>query len=346
MPKSPKKLSKASEPPEALIFESYELKDLRAMNFLCRHKNDMFTVGINFHEDMPADWATEPPTTIIMGLGMAVISHVWTGMCCPEIIVRAGYLTDEEVLFWQDTYTRGLAEHFMINQIEDLGGGHKLCVEIRVDAPPPPAPPPADAPAGAAGAGSAEASADASTVRCLVPLGGGKDSSTVLELVKRAGCQAVVPFFLSDPEGEFADSWRYEALCDLAQCERVIVADFAWPAANWRQHQRVRKSTPAGAKWDDSARLWAALVAFAAALAARMRGCGYVAVGNERSANLGNGVSWGGHSINHQFDKSHTFERTMHHYLMRQGGPYLFSALQPLWDLQVVELVRCLPATR
>ena len=28
----------------------------------------------------------------------------------------------------------------------------------------------------------------------------------------------------------------------------------------------------------------------------------------------------------------------MHEYLLLHGGPYLFSALQPLWDLQVVEL--------
>merc|ERR1711938_299622 len=107
----------------------------------------------------------------------------------------------------------------MVNQIEDLGGG-SLVVDIRVDAPAPPAEEASSAPPPAP-------PADASAVRCLVPLGGGKDSATVLEVIKRAGVAAVVPFFLSDPEGEFADSWRYAALCELASCEPPLIADFA-----------------------------------------------------------------------------------------------------------------------
>ena len=330
---------------EVLYFESYELHNEREIHYNTRYDNHLFTVSINYHQAFPEEWATAPPTDLFLGLGMAVISHVWSAVCTPVIIVKAGHLTSDEVAFWQETYTKTLVEHFLVNQIEDLGGGGGLVVEIRVDAPPqasttaPPsalAPAPAsESPASADTSPWSTAASDASRVRCLVPLGGGKDSATVLELVKRAGCGGVVPFFLSDPEGEFADSWRYEAICDLAGCEAPLVADFAFNSANWRALQKVRKLTPNGAKWDDSARLWACLVAFAASLGARLRSCDHVAVGNERSANLGNGVSWGGYEVNHQYDKSFAYEAHMHAYLKSRGGPYFFSALQPLWDVQV-----------
>ena len=327
-----KKKDKAKPPSNAaLIFESFKVTpNLREVIYTCTHDAASYSISVRFHEAMPKAWATAPPTGVLLGLGMAVISHVWTGFCTPQIIVRAGHLTKEEVQFWRDAYTFGLAEHFLINQIETLGGSNGLAVEIIVEAPPPdeqstppPSPPITD---------------DPSKVRCLVPLGGGKDSATVLEMVKAAGVEAVVPFFLSDPAGEFASCWRYSALCELCNSDPVLIADFDWPTPNWRAHQNARRTTPNGSKWDDSARLWAALVAFASALAALMRGCQYVAVGNERSANLGNGVSWGGIPINHQHDKSHLFEVACHKYLLECGGPYFFSALQPFWDIQVVEL--------
>ena len=67
---------------------------------------------------------------VLLGLGMAVISHVWTGflhapsariICQPLSRGVEGVGDEEEVQFWRDAYTFGLAEHFLINQIETLG---------------------------------------------------------------------------------------------------------------------------------------------------------------------------------------------------------------------------------
>jgi len=150
------------------------------------------------------------------------------------------------------------------------------------------------------------------------------------------------PFFLADPAGEFECCWRYRAICQAAQTEAACIVDFDWPVGNHRRWQAIKRTRQGShAKWDDSARLWAALCAFAAAAAALVRGCSCVAVGNERSANLGNGVSWGGVPVNHQYDKSFGFEARVHEYLLRcggGGGVYYFSALMHLWDVQVVEL--------
>ena len=333
---------------EVLVFERIEVSlPIRTLKFVCTLRCgsrllEDFALGIKFHEPIPPSWAREDSEArpIILGLGMACISHVWTGFCTPVIIVKAGHLSSDEVSFWKDAFRLGLCEHLLVNQIAQLGASNTLQVDIRVEATPPAAPTTIDA-------AGAPAAAAPHRRRVLVPLGGGKDSTTVLEMLKRADDSppAIVPFFLGDPEGEFHSCWRYGALCELAGCEPVCVADFWWPDANYAKFQASRKANEGrqGApaqKWDDSARLWAAMVAFASALAALLRGCDTVAVGNERSANLGNGVSWGGVEVNHQHDKSFSFERRAHEYFLRctHGKLYYFSALMHLWDVQVVEL--------
>lgn len=282
-------------PEEVLIFERYEiLPKLQAIRYCCTLRRDKvseeYALGIKFHEALPASWESRDSAAhgIILGLGLACISHVWTGFCTPTIIVRAGYLSPAEVEFWRDTFTLGLCEHLLINQITSLraNGASTLQVDIVVEAPAPSAAVPAQESAPTAEDGAA----CPTRRRVLMPLGGGKDSTTVLEMLKLAQTEAIVPFFMADPEGEFKGCWRYKALCQVGGVEPVCVADFWWPDNNYRSFRASRKRLASGKEWDDSARLWACLVGFASALAAMLRDCDYVAVGNERSANHGNGV--------------------------------------------------------
>ena len=358
---SPKRSSKSAKvaaiaddplPDEVLVFERVNVDfQMRTLKFICTLRFgskllDEYTLGIKFHEAIPQSWAKPGSDAwpIILGLGMACISHVWTGFCTPKIVVKAGYLSPEEVEFWRDAFRLGLCEHLMVNQITKLGTSDSLQVDILVEAACPPSQPPPPPPPGLI---DAHSDAPRPRRRVLVPLGGGKDSTTVLEMLKRVEADsppAIVPFFLGDPEGEYQSCWRYAALCELAGCEPVCIADFWWPNANYNKFCAARKSTQGrngepAKKWDDSARLWAAMVAFSSALAASLHDCCHVAVGNERSANLGNGVSWGGVEVNHQHDKSFSFERRAHEYFWRctRGRLYYFSALMHLWDVQVVE---------
>ena len=349
----------------ALVFERYDLVarddgrgfSARYLFRRCSGKDwravvDEYTIAVNYHEAMPAAWANDPPTGILLGLGMAVLSAVWTGWCMPIVIVRAGPLSKTEVDFWCSTFVDGLREHFMLNRIGAFGEGHGLRLDLRCEAPPSRKPARGglertrpEGVSGAAQTAAASAASAASTAaadgprRVLVPLGGGKDSTTVLEMMKAAGAD-VVPFFLSDPPGEWEECWRYAAVCEAAgvAAADVSVADFAWDDASWVLWHRRCATDEAGRAWDNSARLWACLVGFAAALAAQVRRCESVAVGNERSANIGNGALWGGVEVNHQHDKSFAFERRLDAYLQPHGGPAYFSALMHLWDVQVGEL--------
>jgi len=133
---------------------------------------------------------------------------------------------------------------------------------------------------------------------------------------------------------------------------------------------------------------WAALVCFDAVLTALLLGFDAVAVGNERSANFGNGVDasatcllsraecWrralatrkrcdvcalcvsgiflGGSEVNHQFDKSFAFERAANDYIAQHllatepgvdVGVHYFSALQPLWEVQIAWLFARIPSS-
>ena len=336
----------------ALVFERYDLVDrgdgrgfsVRFLFRRCRGKDwravvDEYTIAVNYHDAMPGMWAAEPPTGILLGLGMAVLSAVWTGWCMPIIIVRAGSLTQTEIDFWRSALVDGLREHFLLNRIGEFGEGHGLRLDLRVDGPPSRRPARGGLERPRPDAASAAVAAADGPRRVLVPLGGGKDSTTVLEMVKAAGA-TVVPFFLSDPPGEWEECWRYAAICEAAgvAATDVSVADFAWDDASWDLWHERCATDEAGRAWDDSARLWACLVGFAAALAAQARRCDWVAVGNERSANVGNGACWGGVEVNHQHDKSYAFERRLDSYLQPYGGPVYFSALMHLWDVQVGEL--------
>ena len=58
-------------------------------------------------------------------------------------------------------------------------------------------------------------------------------------------------------------------MCFLAQewpASDVCVAEFAWEEASWARWHARRERHDNGEPWDDSARLWACLVGFAAAV--------------------------------------------------------------------------------
>uniref|UniRef100_A0A7S4T7J3 Uncharacterized protein n=1 Tax=Alexandrium monilatum TaxID=311494 RepID=A0A7S4T7J3_9DINO len=263
----------------------------------------------------------------LLGLGMAVLSYAWMGFCTPVVELRVQpRLTEAQLAFWRDVYLRGLREHFFVNGIADFGGeGAGLHLEIRQSdastAPVLPAAVSRDADGEAAsGAGDLPA--------VLVPLGAGKDSLVAWEMLGRCRCTRRW-FFLEGEEGEFQRCWRYAELAEASGGgSGVLLAAFAWCTGDF---ERARN-----ARYELSGHLWACVVGFAAALTALAHGLRFVAVGNERSANLGNGVWWDGEEVNHQYDKSFPFEAAVHDYMREHcGGLHYFSMLMPLWDVQV-----------
>ena len=142
--------------PGTFVFERFDiLFDTGIIRYTCTHMRGKqmteYFNGITFAsmKRLPEEWRANPPVDLIMAFGMASISHIWTGFCTPTIIVRAGFLRPEDVVFWQETFTLGLAEHFLVNQIRTLKPGTPRCLQVEIiveAAPPPPSSPPPPAP--------------------------------------------------------------------------------------------------------------------------------------------------------------------------------------------------------
>eukprot|EP00897_Mesotaenium_endlicherianum_P010491 jgi/Mesen1/9470/ME000063S08920 len=168
--------------------------------------------------------------------------------------------------------------------------------------------------------------------RVLVPLGAGKDSITVFEMVseklEHMEGSSSAWFFLGDHCGEYARSWRYDAIVSASGAsEPPVVMAHVFEDPAWESSCRPGV-VPCGHPW-------AGLVAFCSVLASAYLGFNYIAVGNERSANFGN-TTYMGLPVNHQYDKSFEFESAAHAYVNAHVAPGLhyFSALQHLWELQ------------
>lgn len=247
----------------------------------------------------------------VFALGHALLSYVYVAFCTTEIRVRAGYLDEAQVAFWHAVFEGGLMEHFYVKGIP--WGGLRIVVE----APPSARLAPADLPLPAGR-------------RVLVPLGGGKDSSVLIELLREAGAEVFGCYF-EEYLGELG------ALAPLAGYAKVATPD----GVHLASQELVSEPALREASGDPEIleyTLYPSLYALTGVLFSLMHGYRYIAVGNERSANFGNAVH-GGFPVNHQYEKSFAFESAFHAYCRRYLAPeiHYFSGLMHLWEIQIVE---------
>ena len=290
--------------------------------------------------------------TAAFTLGMVYIGLMWTRFLCPYIIVKAGHLTPTQLAFWREHTIKANCEAFM-----------EAAVDPRLEL-----------------VCSAEAGLCATRLearpelegqrRVLVPMGFGKDSCLVWSLVERAdGVDDARMFFLEDTAKELQGGWRYQALIHLCgesarpqlfvegdyDVSKMYVAppdafpDEAFPGFMRSEGKRRRRRVPRVymddvAPFEHSQAPYAWMVAAAATLQAILHGYNYIVVGNERSANEGN-TEYRGLTVNHQYDKSLVFERAFAAYIREHVAADVtyFSALMPLWDLQVAERFCAVP---
>ncbi len=217
----------------------------------------------------------------------------------PQIRVEPFGLSAETAAFLTELYREGLGEMAYENRL-DLGG-------LRFEASPGVEP---------------EAVDLALPRRTAVALGGGKDSIVALELLARSQ----EPLLL-------ISIGSHAAVDDV-----VRVATRRHPGL---EHVRVeRRISPALLELNDRGALnghipISAVFAFLLATAGVVHGFDAVAVGNERSANVGSLVD--GREVNHQWSKSYRAEQAMAALLRNEAvtGLRYFSALRPLSELAI-----------
>jgi len=236
---------------------------------------------------------------LIFHLGLAEIPTYWKATCSPEIIIKAGYLDDAQIKFWQDLFINGMGQFFYENKLPFI----KPVFDVQCAKP-------------------KEIPLILSKFqnRYLVPLGGGKDSLVTLELLKTKG--KVVTFTLN-PNIAVKKLLQATGTPNI-EIERVIdSALLRLPAQGF-----FNGHTP-----------FSSVLAFIGVAVAALFGCRYIAISQERSSNQGNVKYLGktiNHQYSKTFDFENKFRAYCEKYLAKNIEH--FSFLRPLYELQIAEI--------
>ena len=256
-------------------------------------------------------WSEDPlMKKMIFSLGMVELVSYWKITCSPQVVIEAGTLNEDQILWWKDLYFNGLGEFFYVNKITEAdqeGLMEMVCAlgeEVKEHH---------DYAKKQDTAGSEKG--------VLVPVGGGKDSAVTLELLKSAD----VPVFayIINPRGATIHTTESADL----DADHVISVHRTLDRRMLQLNKEgfLNGHTP-----------FSALVAFSTVIAARMAGLSYIALSNESSANES---TVQGSTVNHQYSKSFKFETDFHRYQTDYlpGSAYYFSMLRPLSEFQIAK---------
>ena len=256
--------------------------------------------GLRMDEDILLD-------SYVFNLGMIEAISYWKSVCAKEFIVRAGYLSQEQILFWHDLYIYGLGEFYYVNDIDFTG---KDFMSFRVEHP-------------------EEALQLEAYDRdgAVLLASGGKDSSVTLELLKSTSMLKEV--LMLNP---------------LPAAKRVVEEAGYTNTILGHRHIDPKLIELNSQGYLNGHTPFSAYLAFLGLLVARVQGRTYVIASNERSSSEGN-ILYRGIMVNHQYSKSFDYERRMTEYVvnyMSLSTKY-FSFLRPLHDLQVTKLFSRMP---
>lgn len=236
---------------------------------------------------------------IVFNLGMVEIVSYLKCTCSKNVVVKAGYLNEEQINFFRKLYYNGLGEFLYLNKIDisidDLFNITCIASQENIKVP------------------------KYNGVGNLIPIGGGKDSCVSLELLKDE--HDTNSCFIINPKKVTLECAAISS-CDeqnIIGITRII--DKKIIAMNEKGF--LNGHTP-----------FSAIVAFSAYLTAYIYKKENIILSNESSANEATVL---GTNINHQYSKSIEFERDFREYTKKFFKIPLnyFSLLRPLTEFQI-----------
>ncbi len=255
----------------------------------------------NFSQERVNEIDSQVLANLVFNIGMVELLSYWKAACPPQIIIKAGFLDQDQIAFWKNLLVKGLGEFFYNNKIDFT---RKDLVEFKVE--------------------SAESF---SLYECelrdrdLVLVGGGKDSSVTLESISKKGKE--FQCLLLNPT---------EAAVKIAKvggCENPIIVKRTIDPKLLKLNGQgyLNGHTP-----------FSAYLAFLSTLAGVLYDYKNLVVSNEASSNEGN-VVWLGQEINHQYSKTSEFEQDFRYYSKNylSSSANYFSFLRNLGELQISE---------
>ena len=231
-------------------------------------------------------------------MGLIELISYWKSVCSPNVIIKAGYINEEQINWFKKLYYYGLGELFYTNGIEvsidDFMNIKCESQEIYEDV------------------------ANLKNNGYLIPIGGGKDSCVTLECLKNEKDNYCL---IVNPKPVTLDCAKSAEYSD----ERIVkvIRRIDNNLLELNKNGFINGHTP-----------FSSMLAFLSYFIADVIGKKYVALSNESSANESN---VDGEKINHQYSKSVEFENDFRFYsakYLKRNVEY-FSFLRPLNELQI-----------
>lgn len=241
---------------------------------------------------------------MVFHMGLVELISYWKSTCAPKIIIKCGYINEEQINWWKKLYFYGLGELFYTNNIktnindfvdiECINKVNELEYEKIEDF----------------------------SEGYIVPIGGGKDSVVTLETLKidkkKDYCLIVNPKPVTLKCAEIAGLENNNIIEVYRSIDQNLI--------DLNAKGFINGHTP-----------FSTMLAFLSYFVAYLLSKKYVALSNENSANESNVE---GEKINHQYSKSFEFECDFEEYSAKylKAPVKYFSFLRPLNELQIAKI--------
>lgn len=236
----------------------------------------------------------------IFHIGLIELISYWKATCSPNVIIKAGYVNDEQIEWFKKLYFYGLGELFFTNGIKtDINSFMTItCESTKIY----------------------EDSRCEDNEGYLIPIGGGKDSCVTLECLKNEGKNYCL---IVNPKPVTLNCAKIAGYSDDRIVKVIRIIDKNLLELNKQGY--INGHTP-----------FSSMLAFLSYFIGDIIGKKYIALSNESSANESNVK---GEKINHQYSKSIEFENDFRYYsnkYLKRNIEY-FSFLRPLNELQIAK---------
>ncbi|HPS40519.1 MAG TPA: UDP-N-acetylmuramoyl-L-alanine--D-glutamate ligase [Candidatus Woesebacteria bacterium] len=261
-------------------------------------------------------------------LGLAEIPSYFKAACPAEIVIKhQGQITKKSISFWHNLLISGLGEFYYQNKIDFTSADF---VQIKLEK------------THAKKTNltkvtfkQSQSAAQKEKSSILIPVGGGKDSATVLAMIE----ERKLPYdiFLLAPHAPSAKKIAL-LLQKEGHCQKIIEAERIIDPQLFELNKKgyLNGHTP-----------FSAYLAFVSVTIAYLYGQENILLGNERSSEEENLV-YLGHKINHQYSKSLDFEQKFAAYSQTQlflptltnaskHSPHYLSLLRPFSELEITQ---------
>ncbi|NLZ46582.1 MAG: hypothetical protein GX896_07815 [Clostridiales bacterium] len=239
---------------------------------------------------------------MLFSLGMTELVSYWKITCSPVVNVTVGELNIDQINFWKQLYFSGLGEFFYRNEI-NVALDDFMTIKCN----------------GKAFEGISNQVSD--NERCLIAIGGGKDSIASLEVLKSNFENNYC--YIINPRGATLKTAKIAGYGDdkIVSFKRTLDKNMI----ELNKKGFLNGHTP-----------FSAIVAFSSIIGAYLNNIKYVVLSNEASANESTVKN---SDVNHQYSKSFKFEEDFHNYEKEfiKSGVYYFSLLRPMSELQIAK---------